>query len=637
MLKLESVALELFEYKVGEIRARRNVRGGLASVWDLYHHLQRQSGLLDPDEKRRFELSGRILQRSGEPAAASARPRVAEFSELVVGGDGEAIPPGSERQPVQHRDPIDPAKSVTSADQGEEQQSLQGLAAKVWRHDLDRFVRRLASGLRAERDRYTARLLYAVQRNLHLYSQTEPARGDERLQNFAVSEAMPDHDDPFLSVNDVDSLAELVNETIDSIMRLADEQGQFSSLGVRSGNELSTLRALARAVAADPYAGRTGLLQQRGPTAQQLRVAIQEVGKERLRDEERLSQRRQLEERLQRVLAFERHQRQLFHQDVANYTALVDAFFDRLAPYLPLAVGGQAGPPRLSAGVLFAVNPALRVDRPDERTPAVTARLKGSTRLKVAGLDVSISAVGTGWKLYVAGEERSLEEAAAVRYDRKWLYAFREGDYLHLKVEDEGRSVGVRVAEAGVLLAVLASPEREALLAVMRVLANTALGEPHVLVPAALENLAQSTAKAADRAAAVRGFLLGAARVAKVELSEEAAERVMLSCRRAFELDTSDLKGLLEEIDLGEVAVHTLTGEPLAIEVGTFTLTVRQYRGSGPGDQESLVVMLPGHALGTFDEYLIEPLGDGLLVCVRGDQELVVGWVREAREEEATA
>lgn len=641
MLKLEHVALELFEYKVEEVRARRSVRGGLASVWDLYHHLQRQSALLAPDERRRLELAERALRRLSE-TGSKERSQVTPFSDLVLGDEdesGDARPEHGEAQAGMGAAsgtavaPVIPGAVVDSA-VGDEQLALQRLAGKAWRHEQDRFVRRIAGGLRAERDRYTARLLYAIHRNLHKYVSTQAADGDAELQHFAVVEPMPAHEDAFFSGNDVENLAELVRETIECALTLADSTGPYRRLEVPAGMEFETLRKAARAVASDPYAGRAGLLEQRGPSANQLRVAIQELGKERLRDEERLSQRRQLEERLQRVLAFERNQRQLFHQDVSRFDALVNAFFDRLARFLPTSVGGEAGPPRLPGGVLFAVNPALRVDAVEPRAATATVRLKGPTRLRLAGLELSVTGPGSGQKLYLRGEEHQLSGGElAVSLERRWLYVFLEGEYLHLKVEDEARSVTVRVAEAAAVLRVLSSPQRDELLAVMRVLANSSVGDPQEVVRAALENVAVMTAKAPDRAAAIRGFILGSARAARVILDEEVVDVIAESMERALSVGGGDLGALLSEVELGQVAVHTLTGEPLAVEVGSFSLTVRQYRTAGSSSQDSLVVMLPGQALGTFDEYLIEPLGDGLLVCVRGEQELVVGYHRSQSQD----
>jgi hypothetical protein len=627
MLKLEHVALELFEYKVEEVRARRTVRGGISSVWQLYDHLQRQTASLEPDERRRLELAGRAL-RSVSDTGTTRGAKVTQFSDLVLGGTGTEPSPGLESATFEDLSAPQSEPHRSSPEVAAEQSALQRLAAKVWRHDLDRFVRRLAGGLRAERDRYTARLLFAVHRNLEQYAKTEESRGDSELQRFRVFEAIPQHDDPFFSVNDVESLSELVQETIDRVLDLSSSSGPYRHLRVRPGSELAALRRVAHAVAADPYAGKAGMLEQRGPNAQQLRVAIQELGKERLRDEERVNQRRQLEERLQQVLAFERHQRQMFHQDVARFGELVEAFFDRLARYLPTSTGGQAGTPRLTGGVLFAVNPGLRVESVAPHVSAATVRLKGATRLRVSGLEVSVSGSGAGQKLYVRGEEHPLADQMAVACERKWLYAFKEGEYLHLKVEDEARSLAVRVAEAAAVLSVLASPERDALMAALQALTSSTTGDPQELVRVALESLAVLTAKAPDRRAALEGFIRGSARAAHRELGDEAAIGLADSLQRAMSVGTSDLAELLASVDLGETAVHTLTGDPLALEVATFSLTVRQYRSSGEGSAESLVVMLPGHALGTFEEYLIEPLGNGLLICVRGDQELVVAYKR---------
>src|SRR5690606_460055 len=121
---------------------------------------------------------------------------------------------------------------------------------------------------------------------------------------------------------------------------------------------LDYVKRAALAVARDPYAGKLGLLAAKGPNSEQLRLAIQELAKERLPEAERLRQRNALEQRLKAALAFERNQQQLFRQDVERFTGLVEALFERIGRHLPRSVGGQAGGPQLRGGVLFAVNPA---------------------------------------------------------------------------------------------------------------------------------------------------------------------------------------------------------------------------------------------------------------------------------------
>lgn len=620
MPRLEEVALELFEYKVRDLSARKSVRGGVSGLWSLHDYLQQQQANLDPDDMRRLEAANRTLRRLAAPGGED-KDQVAAFDELVLGEPSNLQAELPDGPPVPRR-----GERPTG-----EQLALQRLAAKVWDHELGRFVLKVAGGLRAERERYTARLVYALNRNLHAYLRTEQSHGDWELKRFKVTEPIPGVDDPLFSMNDLDSLATLVRETIDCVNSLADPSGPYTALGVRSGGELEAMRKLAGALAADPYAGKLGMLEQRGPSSQQLRVAMHELGKENLRDEERRSQRRQLEERLQNVLAFERHQRQIFYQDVDRFTNLLEAFFDRLAKYLPRTVGGQAGPPQLPGGVLFANNPALHSEEVDPHATAATMRLKGPTRLRVGGLEVALSGPGQEVRLFLQGREHLLkEETLVVKTERKRLYAFREGEYVHLRVEDEARSVAVRVAEAGAVLTVLSSRERGQLLSVMKTLANTTVGDPQELVRSALHNVAGLARRAPDSAAAMRGFLAGAARAAGTALSAEVTDEVVRAFTKAVSAEGEDLFGALEQTDLGEVSVHTLTGEPLAVEVATFSLTVRSYGSSST--PSSLVVTLPGQSLGTFDEYLVEPLGDGMLVCVRGEQELVVGYLKASEE-----
>src|SRR5690606_35471546 len=88
---------------------------------------------------------------------------------------------------------------------------------------------------------------------------------------------------------------------------------------------------------------------------------------------------------------------------------------------------------------------------------------------------------------------------------------------------------------------------------------------------------------------------------------------------------------LLAKAAADEQAFHPLTGEPLTVELAGQKITVRQYRGRTRGSQESLVAMLPGQVLGSFTDYLLAPLGPGTLLFVRGDSDLAVLYLAQAR------
>ena len=96
MIDAVALALELFEYKMDDLRHRRPVRGGVDSVWRLRRELTAMADRLDVDQARRFrELSRELGERETGPgsAAASARAAVVGFDDLVLGGASEREAP----------------------------------------------------------------------------------------------------------------------------------------------------------------------------------------------------------------------------------------------------------------------------------------------------------------------------------------------------------------------------------------------------------------------------------------------------------------------------------------------------------------------------------------------------------------
>ncbi len=631
MLKLEPIALELFEYKVEDIRAKRSIRGGVGSAWELYNYLNKEIAVLSADERKRLEQAGRMLRRIAESPKASRRV-TDTFSDLVLGDLGA--------EPSKTLDPtVEPVVGDVPADPAiiEELAILKRLANRAWWKEMDNLIQRIAASLRAERDRYTARLLYATMRNINHYSKHPEFASDLNLANFVVKDAIPEREDPLLSLNDLDGLGELVKDVIDLVLNLTTRSSAFRPVELPESQSLDYVRRVALAVARDPYAGRQSLLPPKGPTSAQLRMAIQELGKERLRDDQRFAQRQELEQRLQAVLAFERNQRQLFQRDVESFTVLVNAFFDRLAKYLPMTVGGQADGPQLDGGVLFAVNPALRWDVVPANTTALTVHIKGPVRFNLGGIEVAVMGHGAARGLFINGTELTLKPRMTVRVGRRRLLCFHEGNYLHLKLVEESRSLALQVAEALAIHYVLVNPHRDDLLTVLKIAANTVVGEPQELVGRAIEHIGALSTKAPSRRQAIEGFIRGSAKAAAVIIPEHVVQALVQRFHTAMTVSATDLSAVLEQVENAESAVYQLTGEPLSIDVAGFKLTVRQYRGRSREARESLVVMLPGQPLGSFTDYLLEPLGDGTLMCVRGEQELAVIYVRNAAPEASQA
>lgn len=620
MLQPGNLALELLEYKVEEYVAKRTVRGGIKTMWELFELLSRDREQLSSEQRRRLDDVGTTLQSTSQSGPLPAGKNLG-IDDLVIGSGAD----------VELAEEEAPARPPDSPEEREEHAVLQRLARRVWWDELDGFVQQVAASWRSQRDRYAPRIVYAALRNLQANSTRSTFVHDTSLRGFRVVTPIPSLSDPLVSLSDVDSLSEIARDVINLIMTLGKEGSPYPDLVVPEAQALQYVRQLALAVAADPYAGRSSPIDAKLPSSRQLRLAIQELDRERLPDDERAAQRRALEKRLAEIIAMERNERMSFNRDAAMLQDVVHAFFERLADYLPTSVGGRASGPQLAGGVLFGVNPALRVDHIGPAVNEVTVRLVGPVRLSMGGHDFAFSGAGASRVLFVDDRQVDLDRTSVVQLGRDRLAVFREGEYVHLRLRDEGRSLAVRLAEALVVLHVLTSPKRDDLMTVAKVIANTVRGEPQELVVLALNRANHIASRAPDRRQALTGLFRGAARATGVDIDNATVAELVDLIENAFELDPNDVDGALERAGADEQSFHTLTGEPLTVELAGQKITVRQYRGRSGGSLESLVAMLPGQVLGSFTDYLLAPLGSGTLLFVRGDSDLAVLYLSQAR------
>ncbi len=675
MLSLESVALELLEYKTEELKRSPLVRGGTERVWQLHNFLLDSIEQLSDEERERLERVGVELQPFG-PARSDVRSQHA-FDALMLGDDGSAragaplrrddapgtaaasnfasaaltieaadgeglvddeatslLASGSvafedpvvvhdvRATPAEQRSAPRPARG-DDASVTQEREILKRLARRVWWDDIETFIDRVAASWRAEKDRSTARLIYATLQNLHRNRDRPSFASDVNLRGFKVQVAIPQRSDPLVSFNDLDSLAEIVRELIDLVTSIGRGSGEWGDVRVASNDALRFVRDAALAVAQDPYAGRTSMHDRPGASPSQLRLAIQELAKERLPDDQRRRQRRMLEHRLAETTAWERDQRQMYQRDVARFSDLVGSFFDRLAKYLPASVGGQASGPRLLGGVLFGAHPALRVDSVPSTAEAITVRLLGPTRFTIQGIEVGISGTGAQRVVFVGDQSATVAPRMQMPVDDRTVTLFYESEYLHVKVHGGERSLAMLVAEALAVHFVLENEHADDLLTLLKVVANSVQGEVDELVGQAIERAASVSERAPNRRSAIEGLIRGAARAAGVTVPDNAVHGLVQRFHTAMTVKPTDLASLIERVP-GESAVLAFSGEPLNVEIGGYRLTVREYRAAGGSGASNLVATMPGKVLGSFGEYLIVPARSGQLIFVRGEQEVAI-------------
>src|SRR5690625_60982 len=190
MPSFESVALELLEYKVRDLLAGRQTKGGNAAAWRLHDRLQRSaSGLAAADLQRLRQLEQSLRNVSEKKAAAGKPGAQLDLDDVFLpeaGGTAGTVNPllrdagsavrlipeealaGATPKAARRKDPALAAEQI----------ALRELAQTVWWHDLERHIQREAGTLRAEKGRHTARLLYALHRNLLRFAAQPDSRND---------------------------------------------------------------------------------------------------------------------------------------------------------------------------------------------------------------------------------------------------------------------------------------------------------------------------------------------------------------------------------------------------------------------------------------------------------------------------
>ena len=689
MLTPERLALELLEHKVALILQQSPAHG--FSPWRLLAYCQERSVNFGPDEKARLERAKAALERfegadahtSSKTPSSETRPAPdknggeaatfadeTDFSAFLLGLTTEA-PPAPEPFSVPSFEPstpftqvafapsfapshtpspdspfalsISPAVGGLSFEERAEEDALKRLARRVWWVDVEDFVGRLAASCRAERERTTARLLYGLLRNLTLYAKTPGFAEDVSLTRFSVLEPVPALGDPLASFSTLESVAGVLRELIETALG-AGREGPLKTLKLPAGGTLAYLREMARMIAEDPYAGRFSAAPPKGVSSRSLRLALEELAKEPLSAEMREAQRRELEGRLQGALSFERSQEAMFRRDTEAFAEAAERFFDPLAAYLPERVGGNAGEAGLPGGVLFARRADLRVESVPITAQTLTLRLKGPTRFSMGGAPLALMGTGSALSLFASGQEVALTSRFDIDLGRQKILGFREDDYVHLRVQDEARSLAALLAEGLTALFVLTSPHQASLLNILKTLSGMAGGEPQEVVRRATSHLAQWSTSTPDMTRTVEGFLSGAAKALHLPLPQPVMRDFTARMCRALSVSSADLTSLYDGVACTKKALYGLSDEPVSVVIDGVPLTIRRYRGrpTGAHDEagdvygthsgaDSVVLMLPGRPLGSLTDYLILPFAKGTLMCVRAEKDVGVFYFQETQ------
>lgn len=414
--------LELYEYKVADVLAGNEPKGGRASLLRLRHQLINQLGsspllkrFREADMRyKRFNSSNNIV------AVQSSPPKIDPIPQVAI--------PAIQETP----------KAVLP-----EHQVLAQLSEAVYWIQLEREMARVVKSL-LSRKREELRLAYAFLQNLDAYRRLPQFTQDYNLSRFTPTYAIPALSDPLVHLDEKVAqglLMELFREI--SVLPL--------QLKLPPDELLSYVRRfLRRLVDSLDTLRNTG---QRGPSVDSLRRALEEARNRRL-----FSEAQDIEQRLQNAVAEERRLSLVFEEDKLRFAGATERLVSLLARHL-LAPLGEAAPTPITPKVLGMTHPEMSLSQVPEGATSLTLRLM-PIRLKLGGLDVAISGSAGQFAMFFDGAEYPLtaDKPLILPSSGLELWALRYGDYLHLRVETREGSQLSGLLNEGRLVAYLISP-----------------------------------------------------------------------------------------------------------------------------------------------------------------------------------
>ena len=555
--------VDLYEYRVEDLAQGRPPKGGKRALLEL----------------RAFLAQARL------PAPLAKRFRQADARFRALRGQRTEPPPALDLPTLL---PEEPAPS-----REEGQENLHTLALKVWRLLASREARARAKDLLSGR-REELRLIHAFLQNYLDYREKPEFKRDYNLSRFTPAHPIPSLTDSLLDLEDPKVAEALLLEYLETALRIPQD------LPIPPEETRNYVRRfLNRLLDWDEAYGlspKRDLLALRRALEEARRLGAGE--KEIARLEERL--REEAKEERRRELLLEEERRRF---RVAQEKALA------LLNLLPAPQGETPWP---------------EVPPPGEVRETLATVPLAPGRVALGPLVLTLSQVDGTWHLGLAGEDHVLEESQVLPWEDLEVWAVREGDLLHLRLE--ARS-GLRLYELlseGRVLALLLSPKGDyAYLRLLRGLSAKLKGEfrPEELGPRHAEKYRQAPEEA------LLDFARKGLEVTPKRLGGQDPEPLLLEVGQALGLE-GEARVLAEALRAylgrrpptretlgGEVRFLSLSPEPQSLKVGSAVLSLRL-------KEDGVYVGQAGEVPRRLKDLLVYRLAEGALILAREGRRL---------------
>jgi len=595
-----SSLIELYEYKVNDVENGREPRGGRASLLQLRRFLL-EARLPGPLAKRFREID----RRYREQPAAESEP-VSEEHSIEAAPEVE-IDLGIVELPVEEEELHEP---------DEPQKIQQVFAEQVYWTRLKRELGRVARGYLGGR-RYELRLAYTFLQNFEAYSQTPTFASDFNLSRFKLTEPIPSLSDPLVSLDDEEVALALLLE----IFRIAMDLGDLKKypLSLPPEGVVPYLRRFLRHIVETPEALPV-VLPGGGPSSDELRAALDEARRSAITAHEREALVRDLEEKLRKVASEERRMRLVVDEDRGRFLTAAARLSALLQRYLPAPRGEAAFPP-VPEPLSGSEEPGGRLEEIPKGATMVTIK-RVPARFQLGGIPLTISVAGDDTQLTIAGTEHQLKEGEPLMapYENWEVWAFRHGDYVHIRLEvREGAQLSQLLTE-GSVLAHLVHPYKDyAYLRLLRAFSARLKGPVNYeeYAPESAGRFAEAPLDTLE-AFARKGLGVVKNRLQRTpggfKLLREVAADLGLEPEghklyRALS-DWLNYRPPTRETLGGELGVATVASDPVNVQAGNLVLSIRQADGV-------VYVGSAGSVPRKLDDLMIWPLEKEALVIAR--------------------
>ena len=589
--------IELYAYKVDDLAAGREPRGGRGSVLRLRHSLL-EARLPGPLAKRFREADRRWreLQTTEPPPREVVEPEPAA-PQIDLGIVD--LPPDEE----------------VAGGEVPAQGTLQAIAEDVYwtglQRDLKRLVRRLIGGQRGE-----LRLAYAFIQNFEAYAASPDFARDFNLSKFKLAEPIPRLSDPLVALDDEEVAGALMREIFQIGLRLGD--GRTYPLPLPPEGVIPYIRRFLRRIIETPNA----LPVQNpggGPSTEELRAALEEARRSALTVHEREQLVRDLQEKLREAAVQEQRMQMVAEEDRRRFMAAAERLSAILRRYLPAPRGEAVMPVVPEPLVESGAGPKLS-ELPRDAT-MVTLR-RAPTRLVMAGVPLTLGVAGEHTQITVGNVDHALQEGEPLRvpYENWEVWAFLRDDYVHIRLEmREGAQLSALLSE-GRVLAHLVHPHRDyAYLRLLRAFSARLKGPVNYgdYGVESAEKFPEASLDALE-AFARKGLGVVKDRLQRtpggLKLMREVATSLGLVPEGQKLLrvlaDWLNFRPPTRETIGGDLGVSTVSSEPLNIHADNLVISVRQ-------SDDVVYVGVAGAVPRKLGDLMIWPLDDGGVVIAR--------------------